>query len=181
MRYIAFLRAINVGGHNVKMDALLKLFQALEFSNVETFIASGNVIFETRVADAPAVERQIEQHLHATLGYKVPTILRTPSQLARIASYQPFPPDLLSVEGSSLYIAFLQATPDPSLEQRLAALRTPVDEFHLHGREIYWFCLTRLSESLVSGPQFEKTIGAPSTLRNSTTVQKLAAKYPARE
>ena len=44
-RYIAFLRAINVSGRRVKMDHVRKLFEALGFSNVETFIASGNVIF----------------------------------------------------------------------------------------------------------------------------------------
>ena len=46
-RYIAFLKAINVGGHNVKMDQLRKIFESMQFKNVETFIASGNVIFET--------------------------------------------------------------------------------------------------------------------------------------
>lgn len=49
-RYIAFLRSINVGGHVLKMDALRDLFTQLKFSNVETFIARGNVIFETKFA-----------------------------------------------------------------------------------------------------------------------------------
>ncbi len=47
-KYIAFLRAINIGGHNVKMDVLRQLFESLEFSNVKTFIASGNIIFESK-------------------------------------------------------------------------------------------------------------------------------------
>ena len=52
-RYIAFLRAINVGGHNtVKMDFLRQLFESLGFSNVETFIASGNIVFETTSKNA---------------------------------------------------------------------------------------------------------------------------------
>lgn len=59
-KYIAFLRAINVGGHNVKMDELKKYFESLGFSNVETFIASGNVIFEASAKDAAKLEKKIE-------------------------------------------------------------------------------------------------------------------------
>ena len=59
-RYAAFLRAINVGGHVVKMEVLRAAFEDLGFAGVETFIASGNVIFETRAKDLVAVERKIE-------------------------------------------------------------------------------------------------------------------------
>ena len=62
-RYIAFLRAINVGGHNVKMTQLRTLFEELECSNVETFIASGNVIFNSPSTNVQQIERQIERHL----------------------------------------------------------------------------------------------------------------------
>jgi len=58
-KYIAFLRAINVGGHTVKMDHLRSLFEALGFSNVETFIASGNVIFESKSKSTRALERRL--------------------------------------------------------------------------------------------------------------------------
>jgi len=54
-RYVAFLRAINVGGHNVKMDALRALFESMKLASVETFIASGNVIFETNRRDPAAL------------------------------------------------------------------------------------------------------------------------------
>ena len=57
-RYIAFLRAINVGGHTVKMDRLREIFESLGFANVETFIASGNVVFETTAGDTAALETQ---------------------------------------------------------------------------------------------------------------------------
>ena len=52
-RYITFLRAINVGGHTVKMDRLREIFESLGFANVETFIASGNVVFERRRETRP--------------------------------------------------------------------------------------------------------------------------------
>ena len=88
--YIAFLRAINVGGHVVTMDRLKVLFQDLGFSDVATFIASGNVIFGSSIADAPALEEKIESHLLTSLGYKVATFIRTADEVAALARYRPF-------------------------------------------------------------------------------------------
>ena len=91
-RYIAFLRAINVGGHNVKMAQLRTLFEELEYTNVETFIASGNVIFDTPASNVQQIEQQIERHLQPALGYPVATFIRSDAELAAVASYQPFTP-----------------------------------------------------------------------------------------
>ena len=92
-RYAAFLRAINVGGHTVKMETLVRVFIEMGLVSVETFIASGNVIFEADDRNTAALERRIEQALHAALGYPVSTFVRTPAQIAAIARYQPFPAD----------------------------------------------------------------------------------------
>jgi uncharacterized protein (DUF1697 family) len=178
-KLIAFLRAINVGGHNVKMDELRRLFEELGFSNVETFIASGNVIFDAPDEDVQALERRIESHLRAALGYEVATFIRSVAELADIVSYEPFQAADLASEGDSLYIAFLPGPPGDEARAKLMALRTDVDDFHVHGRELYWLCRTRLSESKFGGGLLEKTLKMPATLRNSTTVRKLAAKYPA--
>ena len=175
VRRFAFLRAINVGGHTVKMDHLRQLFEALGLLNVETFIASGNVIFDSPVGNVQALEKQIESHLHESLGYAVATFIRSSSELASIANYQPFAASEL--EGYALYVAFLPAPPNRESQQRLMAFRTPLDDFHVHEREIYWLCLTRSSDSAFSGALLEKAIGMPATMRNSTTVRKLAAKY----
>jgi len=178
-RFIAFLRAINVGGHTVKMDHLRKLFESLGFSNVETFIASGNVIFESPSQNAQTLEKKIESHLQKSLGYGVATFIRSPSELAGIARYRPFTASELDAEGNSLYIAFLPGPPSGEAQQKLMAFRTQVDDFHVHEREIYWLCRKRISESAFSGALLEKTIGRPATMRNATTVKRLAAKYPA--
>jgi uncharacterized protein (DUF1697 family) len=178
-RYIAFLRAINVGGHNVKMAQLRTLFEKQEFSNVETFIASGNVIFDSPATNVQQIEQQIERHLHAALGYAVATFIRSAAELAAVADYQPFTPAELAEEGSSVYVAFLQAAPNAAAAQKLLTFRTEVDDFHVHEREVYWLCRIRMSDSTFSGALFEKTIGMPATMRNLTTVRKLAAKYPA--
>src|SRR4029079_5255160 len=91
-RYFAFLRAINVGGHTVKMDQLRTLFAALGYANVATYIASGNVIFETPLTSREARERQIGRRLPDARGYEVITFIRTAEELATIADYAPFPP-----------------------------------------------------------------------------------------
>ncbi|HXV13589.1 MAG TPA: DUF1697 domain-containing protein, partial [Candidatus Krumholzibacteria bacterium] len=110
-RYVAFLRAINVGGHVVKMDALRRLFEALDFERVETVIASGNVIFDAPSKSAAALEKKIEGHLHKKLGYEVATFLRTPAQMVGIAEYTPFKRAELDAEGNVLYVGFLGEAP----------------------------------------------------------------------
>ncbi len=177
-RYIAFLRAINVGGHTVKMERLRSSFAALGFGAVETFIASGNVIFQAAATDVQALERQIEAHLRQALGYDVTTFIRTLSEVAAIAAYQPFPSDELAASGNTLYIAFLAAAPMAEVATKLQSLRNPIDDFHIHEREVYWLCRRALGESRFSGALLEKTLGMPATVRNVTTVKKLAAKYP---
>src|SRR5438874_9114515 len=101
-RYIAFLRAINVGGRTIKMETLRQHFEALGLTKVETFINSGNVIFEARAAKTGNLEKKIEAQLRQMMGYDVAAFVRTPAELAAIAAYQPLPPTL--PEGG-LYIA----------------------------------------------------------------------------
>lgn len=176
-RYVAFLRAINVGGHTVKMDRLRTLFDSLGFHEVETFIASGNIVFESPSEDAPALEQQIEQHLQHALGYPVATFVRSTATLPVIAHREPFSSPEPGTTGYALSIAFLKAPPGEEARQKLMRFRTEIDDFHLHEREVYWMCRTKVSESTFSGALLEKAIGAPATMRNATTVRKLAAKY----
>lgn len=175
-RFIAFLRAINVGGHTVKMDHLRQLFESLGLSSVETFIASGNVVFETTRKNVKVLERKIENKLRATLGYEVAAFIRTDAELADIANYQPFRQSEINA-AVALNIAFLADRLDDKLEQKLLALRTDIDDFHVHQREIYWLCRKKQSESAFSNAVLEKALGRQSTLRGANTVKKMAAKY----
>ena len=176
-KYVAFLRAINVGGHTVKMDYLRGLFEALGFTNVETFIASGNVIFDSPSRSSRALERKIEASLELTLGYAVATFIRSTSELSEIADYKPFSDAELSAAGNTLYVGFMSANPSDPAKHKLLSLPLKKDKFQLNGREVYWLCRTKFSDSEFSGARIEKTLGLPATLRNSTTVKKLAAKY----
>jgi uncharacterized protein (DUF1697 family) len=173
-RYVAFLRGINVGGHRIKMDRLRDLFVTLGFQGVSTFIASGNVLFETATNDPRKLEMKIEAHLKASLGYEVSTFLRTTAELSAIASHRPFPGD---EAGHTLHVGLIHEVPANDLAAGLRALQTERDEFAVHGREIYWRCLGKTTDSLASWPLVAKTIRVPSTMRNVTTLRTLAAKY----
>lgn len=175
-RYVAFLRAINVGGRTVKMDLMRRLFEALGFANVETFIASGNVVFESGSKNAQVLEQRIENKLREVLGYEVATFIRTGAELASIASYRPFSQAALDA-AAALNIAFLADGLDDKSEQKLLALRTDIDDFHAHGREIYWLCRRKQSESKINNAVLEKTLGQKLTLRGVKTLEKMAAKY----
>jgi uncharacterized protein (DUF1697 family) len=176
-KYIAFLRAINLGGHNIKMEYLRSLFAEMGFSSVETFIASGNVIFAADSSDSVGLERQINETLHARLGYGVESFIRTVNELAGIAAYQPFNEPGLDAETSTLYIAFLGSPPGEEGLRKLLSLASEVNQFHANACEIYWLCRTRFSDSGFSGAQLEKALGMPSTIRNVSTVKKIVQKY----
>lgn len=175
-RFIAFLRAINVGGHTVKMDHLRQLFESLGFSNTETFIASGNVIFETAAKNTGTLEKKIEKKLAEAFGFEVATFVRTDSELAAIAGYQPFGQADLEA-ATALNVAFLAEPLDSKSKQKLMVLKTDIDDFHVHGRELYWLCLKKQSESTFSNAVLEKALGLKSTLRGVNTIRKMAEKY----
>jgi uncharacterized protein (DUF1697 family) len=176
-KYVAFLRAVNVGAHIVKMDHLRQLFEALGFSNVETFIASGNVIFDSTSKSTKLLERKIESLLEETFSYRVATFIRLTSELANIAQYKPFDDSEFNANGNALYIAFTTDEPSTEAKRKLRTFITEVDDFQVYGREVYWLSRKKISESKFSGAQLERTLGMPATLRNANTVRRLAAKY----
>jgi uncharacterized protein (DUF1697 family) len=177
-RYIAFLRAINVGGHTVKMDVLRLQFELLGFSSVETFIASGNVIFESPARNTPTLEKKIERQLHAALGYEVATFIRTEAELVAIANYQPFSPATMKT-AQVFAVAFLTDVLDTAAEKKLLAFTTDIDQSHVKGREMYWLSRQKQSESTFSNAKLEKILGQSTTIRGMNTVQRMAAKYSA--
>ena len=151
-RFIAFLRAINVGGRVVKMERLRQLFESSGHAKVETFIASGNVIFESPARNAASLQSRIEKILERELGYEVKAFLRSDAELAKIAIHQPFD---AGGEGR-LFIGFLAAKPSAIAAAKLLAAETETDEFCLNGRELYWRLRGNASDSKFSGPLLEK-------------------------
>ena len=172
-KYVAFLRAINVGGHTVKMDQLRTLFEELGFSKVETFIASGNVIFETSIKNTVTLEKKIKEHLKNSLGYEVDTFLRTIQEVAELEPCSPFKAD---IKEKDVYIGFLHETPNPAATATLMALRNKLNDFAIMDREVYWLRLNR-DDSIFLKNSLEKILKMSATVRNITTIKKLYEKH----
>ncbi len=176
-RYVAFLRAINVGGHVVKMERLRGLFAELGFAKVETFIASGNVIFETRAKTAGALETKIERHLHDALGYEVTTIVRTASGVGRDRGRAG-----VSVrrDGSGRRRRLHRVSAEKRRAKLLQKLSPDIRARWMHSRfaaaRFTGFAENVSATRSFPGRKLEKILGMRMTVRNSTTVRKLAAK-----
>ena len=173
MRSVAFLRAVNVGGRVVKMDRLRAIFEGAGLGNVETFIASGNVIFDARAGKRDALEAKVERALEQALGYEVTTFIRSVSEVAAVAAYAPFAG---VVAGDTLFVGFVKREPEAAVARKIVNLSTAADLFEVHGTEVYWL-RRKGSETVFSGAVLEKTLGAAVTVRNLTTIRKLVAKY----
>ncbi|MGW7445274.1 DUF1697 domain-containing protein [Kitasatospora sp. NPDC054795] len=104
--YIAFLRAVNVGGRTVRMERLRALFAELGLGNVRSYIQSGNVFFTTDEPDRAALTARIEEHLEQALGYPVPALLRTVDEVAGLLAAEPFR-DVEVTPDVRLVVAFL--------------------------------------------------------------------------
>ena len=177
---IAFLRAINVGGHTVRMEDLRALFRSLGFTGVETVLASGNVVFETRARKPSDLERKIEACLGEALGYEVATFLRTGSEVAAVAAHRPFGDSELQ-SAVALNVGFLSRPPDGASLRVIHGLRTEVDDFQVQGREVSWLCRVKQSESAFSGAALERALGLRATFRGMKTIQRLAGRCPQSE
>ena len=171
-RYVAFLRAINVGGHTVKMERLRAEFEALGLKDVSTFIASGNVMFSAAPGEAAALEQRIERRLETSLGYAVATFLRTPTELATLVRDEPFQD---RDESDTLWTGFIRSGVADETRDKLRALSSGVEEVDVRGREVFWLRRSVEMAALRTGAKIDKALAEPVTFRNVTTVRKLAS------
>jgi uncharacterized protein (DUF1697 family) len=177
MRYIAFLRAINIGGHVVTMAELKKHFESMGFKSVETFIASGNVVFDAPKQNVARLEKKIGDELKRKLGYGVATFVRTEEEVAAIAAHELFSPEAMA-RTRVVNVAFTSSELTDEHRTRLKSFEDELSDFVAQGREIYWRCNVTQSESNFNTQKFEKMLGIAATWRNINTVRRLAAKYP---
>ena len=173
MKYVAFLRAINVGGNAIiKMADLKKMFEAAGLENVQTYIQSGNVIFESDESDADSLEKRIEPQLEKAAAYKIELFVRTMREVRSIAEKSPFNAN----DGELVYVTFLNKKPGKEVQQALLAFKSEADDFAIKGRHVY--SLRRDKEKSVFSNNFvEKILKMPATTRNLTTIMKIGAKY----
>jgi uncharacterized protein (DUF1697 family) len=158
------------------MNVLRQTLESLGFSGVATLLASGNVVFETRAKDVGMLERKIERRLKQTLGYNVPVFIRTHAELKKIAALE-FLEDS-EIHGADFNIILLADNLDERSKAELESLTTQTDGFRVHGREVYWWRRKKPGTSLFSTVPLAKVICVPFTIRSTSTIRKLVAKWP---
>ena len=172
-RYVAFLRAINVGGRVVKMEALRKIVASAEVSDVSTFIASGNLLFDAATRSPAALEQKLAAVLERALGYEVATFIRSADEIDAIVAYRPF--GAAESDAGSLFVIFLPEPLTSGEKKIVASLESPVDALRVRGREVYWHARNNFRDAQFSPARMEKLLGKAATFRNLTTVRKIAA------
>lgn len=173
-QYVAFLRAVNVGKRVVKMDALAKMFEAVNLAEVKTHIQSGNVTFKTRATNIQALRRKIEKQLSKSLGYEVKVMLSTSTELTALVKRNPF--KRIELDGSvMLFVSLLSSKPtnSPHLpihseaeNLNVIAIRDNAAFTVARRKKNGWFGFPNLF--------IEKQLGVDATTRNWSTVKKIA-------
>jgi uncharacterized protein (DUF1697 family) len=157
------------------MQVIRTIFESLGFSKVQTFIASGNIIFESKSTPTESLEKRIESGLKKQLGYSIGALVRTEQEVLRIAEFMPFAK--VEVESAlSLSITFLAEPLSNESHERLMSLKSDLDNFHIEGKHIYWITRTRFSESKIAS-KVSRILGDRATARGLRTVKQIAEKY----
>ena len=172
-RCVAFLRAINVGNRRVTKDRLIEPFEALGYTEVSTYIASGNVLFTTSARSTAKVESAIEAALADALGFEVPTFVRTRADVESVLGLAPFG----SVPDDETHlVTFLRDAPSKAEADAVAALGTDYDTLLVDGRELHQHMKGRQSDSLVDPKLLLRALGGRlGTARKTTMLAKVAA------
>ncbi len=176
MKYVAFLRGINLGKRRPAMSRLREIFEELGFEEVETFIASGNVLFTSAEKKTDKLEARIARQLEESLGYPVATFIRTAAEVRAIDQARVFGAE--AGEGETVHVGFLHEKLPAKTAHELEAIKSSVDEFRVKGREYYWLCRVRSNESKIWSSPALKALRLPSSsMRNLTSIRKLIAKH----
>jgi uncharacterized protein (DUF1697 family) len=170
--YIALLRAVNVGGRVVKMAELLRVFEAMGFGRIQTYIQSGNVLFASDESPA-ALRGRIEPEIEAAFGFPVTVVLRTTAELERAVAQCPFAAESAS-EHKGLYVAALATIPAPEGADRLRVAYNGSDEWRIVGREVYLLYYQGAGVSKLTNALLERHLGVAATSRNWRTITTLA-------
>ncbi|HEU4736098.1 MAG TPA: DUF1697 domain-containing protein [Solirubrobacterales bacterium] len=175
-QYVAFLRGMNLGGRRIKNEELREEFEALGFSAVACFRASGNVVFAADGGSEVTLAEQIESGLGEALGYEVPVFLRSAAELSALAAHEPFGAAAVKASKGKLQVALLPKKPAAKARREALAEATDADRLALEGRELYWLPSGGISESDLDLKAIEAAVG-PWTLRTMGTVEQIVAKH----
>lgn len=173
-RLVAFLRGINLGRRRLTMDELATAFDGLGLDNIATYLASGNVVFDTD-SDPTSLESVIEAHLDAGLGYPVDTFVRPLEALAPVPALDGL--EAARADGFKPHVIFLKTPAGDDAAAALAAHETPDDRFRPLGREVLWLRRGGLGNAPISTADLERALGGTHTIRTLNTVRRLLARF----
>lgn len=168
--YISMLRGINVSGQKqVRMAELKRMYESLGFADVETYVQSGNVVFESKEQDAKKLANSIETGIEKMFGFSVPVLVRSADDFRRILESHPFRDE----DPVRILVTFLYERPDPSKLEDISRYEDKVDKFAIGEQEIFLFCPGGYGRTKLSNTFFEKKLGVIATTRNWKTVNAL--------
>ena len=172
-KYIALLRGINVGGKNtIRMADLTTMFADAGFSNIITYIQSGNIVFESQPETETRLSEIIGGRISSRFGLTVPVLVRSLERLQHIADQLPFQASD-GFDHKHLYITLLAGMPEPATLNRLNAEDFHPDRFHIVEDAVYLYCPSGYGKTRLNNTFWEKKTGLTATTRNLQTIQKL--------
>lgn len=171
--YVALLRGINVSGQKIiKMEQLRGLLGAAGYVNVQTYIQSGNIYFESVNADAYVLETMLEDFLLNAYGFQVSTIIRSVEEMEDVIRRCPFAAP--GGKHEQVYVAFLKDRPGAEQAAAFEAMSHDYERFVLDGKEGYCWCRKDMGESVLLKTPLDKKLKTPTTIRNWATTLRLA-------
>ncbi len=174
-RYVALLRAVNVGGNRlVKMSDLRDLYVARGLRDVVTYIQSGNIVFSSESSDSMALQSELEAAFATRFGFAGDTVVRDAAELAAIIARNPFAgqPDRAP---EWLVVLFLADQPSPTAEADLRQSYAGPETFSVSGKEVFLYYPSGMGRSKLTNVLLERSLQTRGTARNWNTVLKLAA------
>ncbi|MBS1537410.1 MAG: DUF1697 domain-containing protein [Bacteroidetes bacterium] len=170
--YICILRGINVSGHNiVKMNELKTLAESLLFQNVQTYIQSGNIVFQSNNKFNNNLESEIKSKMLENFGLDIPVFVIAKDELELLILHNPFKNK--NVDSMKLHVTFLLTEPNVELKNRISEMTFGGDEFVIHGKAIYLYCPNGYGKTKLSNSFFETKLKVITTTRNWKTVNQL--------
>jgi uncharacterized protein (DUF1697 family) len=164
-KYVALLRSVNVGGRTVPMGELRAVFEELDYTDVRSYIQSGNIVFAAKAGTPARIRATIESDLESEFGFDIAVFLRTPAELGKVVKRNPF--------GKDAYVTFLEKTPSAKLVQALDPAPFAPDTFEVDGHEVYVRCPNGYGRTKINNAFFEKKLAMRATTRNWNTVNLL--------
>jgi uncharacterized protein (DUF1697 family) len=174
--WIGFLRAVNVGKRQMKMQALRDLLEDNGFEAVETHIASGNLRVRSATRSSARMESELRTVISEGFGFDVPVVVRTPAQLRRVAHEADALESPIAADAGR-YVTFMSGELDPAGVEALHAWDAPTEAARVVGNDIVLFLAAGVQAARLSNTRIEKLTGAVGTARNITVVRALAAKW----